>query len=254
MTYTLLIVISGLAIAAGLVIWLVIWRWRRVDPDRGGEGYTPIPGVVVPPYRGEDRIGVDAEDAWLLGFAAPHAVRPGLDDEARRPRLRQPGAVELTVLEQGERLRVLGRRDLHVAAARHIRLQTLRRQPGAQRDVLGVAELRGRQGLALEVGGAGDAVAHHERRAAAGGARDHAHRGAARLDERVDRRVRADVGGVDGSCRERLDGGGAGVEDLGLELRRAELLLQVALLHADEGRGVRDRGEVAEAKRVDLLA
>ncbi len=82
MTYTLLIVISGLAIAAGLVIWLVIWRWRRVDPDRGGEGYTPIPGVVVPPYRGEDRIGVDAEDAWLLGFAAPHAVRPGLDDRA----------------------------------------------------------------------------------------------------------------------------------------------------------------------------
>ena len=70
------------------------------------------------------------------------------------------------------------------------------------------------------------------------------------LRVRVDRRVRADEGGVEGAGEDRLDGLGAGVE--GRRLERdvgAERLLEQAVLDADDRRGVGDVREVAEAQR-----
>lgn len=68
--------------AFAVLAWLVVrWGRRREarDPDRGGSGYTPVaaPPTPAPPYVPERE--VDAEDAWLLGFAAPHVVPTGLD-------------------------------------------------------------------------------------------------------------------------------------------------------------------------------
>ena len=57
-------------------------------------------------------------------------------------------------------------------------------EPVAQRDVLGVAELRGGDGLALEVGDGGDPGLHHELGAAVVGAGDDAQRLAVRLRRR----------------------------------------------------------------------
>ena len=87
-----------------------------------------------------------------VGFVDEH-VGAGVDDQTRDPRLGQPRAVELALLEQRERLRVLGRGDVHVAAARGVGLVALVGQPAAQRDVLRVAELRRRDRRAREVGG-----------------------------------------------------------------------------------------------------
>ena len=60
-----------------LLVCLALMAWgrirRRNEPDRGGEGYTPIPGMVAPPYVPPVET-VDADDEWLLGFAAPQAA------------------------------------------------------------------------------------------------------------------------------------------------------------------------------------
>ena len=71
---------------------------------------------------------------------------------------------------------------------------------------------------------------------------------AARLDERVDRGVGTDVGGVDRAGRQRLDRGGAGVEDLRGHLDVAEGVVEQSFLEPDEGRRVGDVREVAEAQ------
>ena len=66
---------------------------------------------------------------------------------------------------------VVLRQDRHVAAARRVGVEALLLQPGPQGDVLRVAELRGGQLLALEVGGRVDVRLHDERGAAGRGAR-----------------------------------------------------------------------------------
>ena len=55
-------------------------------------------------------------------------VRARIDDQSRHPRLRQPRAVQLALLEQRERLRVLGRSDVHVTASRGVGLEALVRR------------------------------------------------------------------------------------------------------------------------------
>ena len=86
-------------------------------------------------------------------------LRAGLEHQAGGPRLGQPGAVELAVLEQLEGLGVLGGLDVHVAAAVGVGLVALLAEPGAQRHVLRAAELRRGERLALEVRRRVDAVA-----------------------------------------------------------------------------------------------
>nr|WP_293263117.1 hypothetical protein [Nannocystis sp.] len=137
-----------------------------------------------------------------------------------------------------------GPRD--VAAAGSVSGEALAREPGAEGDVLGTAELRRGELLAAQVGGAGDIGAHDQESAARGGASDDAHGLAARADERVDRRVGADVAGVERAREQRLDRGGAGVEGEGLELRGPELAGEGPILHADQRGGVGDVREVAE--------
>ena len=92
---------------------------------------------------------------------------------------------------------------------------------------------------------------HDELGAAGGGAGHDAHGLAVRLLVGVHRRVGPDVGDVEGVGEERLGGLGAGVEGLGLErgAEGLELLGEQALLHADQGGGVGDVREVAEAHR-----
>ena len=68
------------------------------------------------------------------------------------------------------------------------------------------------------------------------------------LAEGVDGRVGADVGGVERAAEQRLDGCRAGVEDLGRQRGVAQLVGDVALVDADDRRGVGDVGEVAEAQ------
>ena len=63
-------------------------------------------------------------------------------DQAGGPRLGHPGAVDVAGLEGGEGVGVVLRLDGHVAAAGGVGVEALLLQPGAQRDVLGVAELR----------------------------------------------------------------------------------------------------------------
>ena len=66
------------------------------------------------------------------------------------------------------------------------------------------------------------------------------------LGERVDRRAGADEPGVERAAEQRRDLVGAGVERLGGELRRAQLLGEEAVGDADERGGVGDVGEVAQ--------
>ena len=145
-------------------------------------------------------------------FSSTRILPPPSVDEAGRVRLGHPRAVDLARLERVDRLRVVLRQDLHVTAAGRVGLVALRLQPRAQRDVLGVAELRRRERLALEVR-RGDVGLHDEVGAARRGAGHDAHRRAVRLRVRVDRRVRTDERRVERAAEDRLDGRGAGVED-----------------------------------------
>src|SRR5438874_779047 len=82
------------------------------------------------------------------------------------------------------------------AVAGDRRAQPLALEPRAQRDVLGVAQLRAGHLLALEVGGGVDAVLDHQLGAGGGGAGDDPDGVAAALPVGGDGRARADVGGV----------------------------------------------------------
>ena len=96
----------------------------------------------------------------------------------------------------------------------------------AQRHVLGVAELRGRQRRPDQVLRGVDALAHHELGASRGGAGDDADGVPVALPVGVDGRAGADVGGVQGAGEDRLDDVGAGVEHLRRELGGFNRLMQ----------------------------
>ena len=139
---------SGLPVSASMRV--VDHRGRLVgvvgDPLHGGdvalEQVLDDVGVLLEELRAHEQHG-GRELAVLpqLGLVDQH-VRAGVEDQPRHPRLRQPRAVDLALLEQGERLGVLGRRDADIAAARRVGLEALVGEPGAQRHVLRVAELR----------------------------------------------------------------------------------------------------------------
>ena len=102
--------------------------------------------------------------------------------------------------------------DRHVATAGGVGLETLLLEVAAQRDVLGVAELRRRDRLALEVLRLLDVGLHHEIRAARCDAGDHLDRTVGLL-ERRDRRVGPDVRDVERVGEERGDRRRPRVED-----------------------------------------
>ena len=110
-------------------------------------------------------------------------------------------------------------------------------EPRPQGHVLRVAEAGRGQLLALEVGRPVDVRLDDEEGAARGGAGDDPHGLALGLGVRVDGRVRADVGHVDGVGEQRLGGLRARVEGRGLERHvRRQVLLEDPLAHADQGR------------------
>ncbi len=100
--------------------------------------------------------------------ALVHQFGPAGRHELTRVRLGQPAAIDLARLELLHRDRVLLRLDVHVAAALGVRLEAVLQQEVAQRDVLRVSELRGRERLALERGYGGDPLFDDQRSAARG--------------------------------------------------------------------------------------
>ena len=140
---------------------------------------------------------------WPSGHSVASSTRtlaPALT-YSRDPGLGHPRAVDAAGGVGGEALGVGLRLDRDVAAALGGRRQALLLEPVAQCDVLGVAELRRGDGLALEAGRVGDLGPHDERGAARGGAGDDAHGRALGLRVGVDRGVRADVGDVERAAR-----------------------------------------------------
>ena len=169
-----------------------------------------------------------------------------LQDEAGRPRLGHPGAVEVAGLEGGERDRVLLGQDGDVAGSGLVDLVAVLVEVVAQGDVLRPTGLGGGDPRAAQVLDPRDARSHDQRGAAAGGTGDDADGLALALDEGVDGRVRADVGGVERPGEQRLHGRRAGVERLGAQPGVAELVGEDAGGVAVHRRRVRDVGEVAE--------
>src|SRR5699024_4664465 len=94
-----------------------------------------------------------------------------------------------------------------------------------------------------------DVLAHNQAGALGGGAGDDVQGLALGLVPAVDGGVGAEEGGVDLTGEERVDGIGATVEDLGLQLDAlAQRLVQGSDLHAYERRGVGEVREVAEGE------
>ena len=99
-------------------------------------------------------------------------VAAAFEDQSGRPRLRNPGPVERSVAEQGQRLGVLDIDDLDVATASRVGGEAVLREPGAQGDVLGVAEGGRGERRAGEIVGGVDPFGDDEARPARGGAGD----------------------------------------------------------------------------------
>ena len=194
---------------------------------------------------GRDEVAVGPQ----VGLVDEH-VAAAFEHEAGGPRLGHPGAVEGAGLEGGERVGVVLRRDVHVAAAAACRSRSPRRaaRPAARRPGCCRAtgwrawRRRGRPGSSMPSRTTSDAPpdvvpATMRMRLAVG------------LGVAVDRRVRADEAGVDGAGEDRLDDLGAGVERRRLERGgRAERIVEQPGVDADDRRRVGDVREVAEAQ------
>ena len=133
-------------------------------------------GVVLQEAGGRDEVGRHELAVGPQLGLVEQDVPAALEHEARRPRLGDPGAVEVARLQRGQRVGVVLGRDPHVAAAGGVGLVALLGQPGPEGDVLGVAERRRRERGPGEVLGRVDALAHDERGAARRRAGDDAER------------------------------------------------------------------------------
>ena len=186
-----------------------------------------------------------------VGLVHQH-VRAGIDDQARHPGLRQPRAVDLAVLEQLQGLRVLGRRDGHVAARPSWWSRTPRRRARCAARRPACCRAAGWR-ASCPRGRTGSSIPSRTTRAAPPVvAPAITARGlAAGLDERVDRRVRADVGRVDRAGGQSLDRGGAGVEHLGRDVDSGQRVREETLLEPDERGRVGHVREVAELELAD---
>ena len=227
---------------------------KSIESPTAGDQVLDDVRVGVEELRRHEQVGRDVLPVRPEVLLVDEDLAAAFGHEAGRVRLGHPRTVDLARLERVDRLRVVLRQDLHVTTAGRVGLVALRLQPGAQRDVLGVAELRRRQGLALEVR-RGDIGLHDQVGAARSGAGHDAHRGAVRLRIRVDRRVGTDERRVERATEDRLDGRGAGVEDRRLDGHVvAERFGEFTVLDADDGRRVRGVREVTEPQRDGLAA
>ena len=171
-----------------------------------------------------------------------------LQDEAGGPGLGHPGAVDVTGAEGIQRVGVRLGADRDVAAPGRVGGQALGDEPGAQRHVLGVAQLRCGDGGAGQILRSGDPGADDQEGAAGGGAGDDADGLAVGLGVAVDRGVGADEGHVEALGEHRLDHVGPGVEVLDLQVDvLAQGVGEEALGVPDDGGSVGHVGEVAQA-------
>ena len=175
-------------------------------------------GVLLEEAGGDDQVGRDELAVGPQVALVDEHVAAAFEDQPGRPRLGDPGAVELALLEQRERLGVLDVDDVDVAAAGGVGGEAVVGEPGAQGDVLGVAEGGRGERRAGEVVGGVDPVGDDQARPARGGAGDDPQGLTVGLGEAVDRRVGADERGVDRSAKQRLDRLAAGVEVADLQV------------------------------------
>ena len=185
----------------------------------------------------------DGRDA-RLGEQDLAAVLDHLDVVGRR--LGGPG--DLAGLELQHRGRVgVGRLDGDVSPAGRRGRQAVLLQPVTHGHVLGVAQRWRVDDLSLEAGSAGNPGLDDDRRASGRRPGNDLDGGAAGLLERVDRGVRADVGGVElpGEDGRGLLGP-AVVHRRGQLAGAAEVLAEEALLNADERGRMRDVGQQSE--------
>ena len=181
-------------------------------------------------------------------------------DQAGHPRLDRPGRVDVSAGEEQDQFGVLRRDDLRVAAV-HGDLESAFAQPDTGVDVLRVTELRRRETTTDEVLLAlqAEALADHEGVTAAGNRRQDADLVALRADVGVDRRRRPDVGDVDRTGEQGLDGGRTGVERTPLDFGALRQVSEVPVgiltleLAGGEGRRVRQIREEADAESHRLL-
>ena len=101
----------------------------------------------------------------------PAAPSPRRQHQPRAPRLGQPAAVHLALLEQRRACAGCPGSHRDLVRARRRRSRPFSLEPLLERDVLRVALLRRGDDLALELLGRGDVGLDHELRAARGGAR-----------------------------------------------------------------------------------
>ncbi len=116
----------------------------RVDRvDESVEQAGDDVGVLLEEAGGDDEVGRHELAVGPQVALVDEHVAAAFEHEPGGPRLGHPGAVELALLEQRQRLGVLDVDDLDVAAAGRVGGEAVLGEPGAQGDVLGVAE-RGR--------------------------------------------------------------------------------------------------------------
>ena len=166
-------------------------------------------------------------------------------------RLGLPAAGDLAGGELIDRRRVRGHRgDRHVTATGLGGGQAVLLEPVTQGHVLGVAQRRGCQLLALELTGAVDALLHDQVRAARGRPRDHLDQLATGGLEGLDRRVGPDVGRVQLAGQQRGGLLGAGAERGQLQRHAlAQVLGEEPFLDGHQGGGMRDVLQVAKPQR-----
>jgi hypothetical protein len=91
--------------------------------------------VLVQELVAHDEVGGDEAAVGPQVGLVDEDLAAALEDEARRPRLGHPGAVDVAGLEQRQALGVLLRHDRHVAGAALVDLEALLREEVAKGDV-----------------------------------------------------------------------------------------------------------------------
>src|SRR6202007_1819310 len=163
-------------------------------------------------------------------------------DEARGPGLRRPGGIQLPLQEKSELIGIGEREYLNIATLVR-RLQSVRLHPRAQRDVLRVPQLGRGDLLAVKVAWTLNpgVVADDYRCATPGCAGDDPERFAIGSHVAGDGGIRADVGHVERTRKERFDCGWTSVERLPVDLyARAHGLFELTVRFDDHRLGMRD--------------